>query len=461
MKEKTGEKQSPKFTYTDLFAGVGGFAAALNALGGRHAISAEIDSEAAITYLGNFKIDPSNNVRELANEGYVLKVSTDVVAAGFPCQPFSKSGAQRGTLDKVRGTLFENIIHFVSHNKPTLIILENVRNLIGPRHINDYNEIVAQLRGLGYKVSSSPSIISPHLIPRSLGGRPQSRPRVYITATYSPGSNNLSEWEDPDPVVTPRNLLSSLGPVSWDSLKDLPFDKADQSPRLKISKEERRWIEAWESFLEFHLEFNDGKKLPGFPLWTDVWFHSSSPEFLGVLQPWKSKIVEKNKDFYKKNSKWIKTWLKANPDFDSFPKSRRKFEWQAGGSKSIWKNTIQLRPSGIRVKKLDYLPALVAMNQSSIIGPLKRRVSVRESARLQGFPDGYETNLVSEKAGYKQMGNAIHVGSAYLVLRMHVLRDRQILKTTAAGRRILDAVLAAPSNPDEVFDAWGSKVIPN
>jgi DNA (cytosine-5)-methyltransferase 1 len=100
------------------------------------------------------------------------------------------------------------------------------------------------------------------------------------------------------------------------------------------------------------------------------------------------------------------------------------------------------------------------MNQSSIIGPLKRRVTVRESARLQGFPDGYVLTEVSDKAGYKQMGNAIHVGSAYFILREHVERDREILKKTAAGQRILSSVALAPNNPDEVFKTWGNKVIP-
>ena len=449
------------FTYTDLFAGVGGFAAALNALGGVHVLSAEIDNEASRTYLANFNKDPQADVRDIANEYSVMKVSTDLVAAGFPCQPFSKSGAQKGTLDKVRGTLFENIIHFVSKNKPTVIILENVRNLIGPKHINDYREIITQLRGLGYKVSDYPSVISPHLMSREYGGRPQSRPRVYITATYNPSANSLMSWEEPDPAVSNASLGKRFKSVKWNLAADLPLDKKSVTGTTSISPEEISWIEVWQSFVDSHRKFNDGLKLPGFPLWSEVWFNRSSPEFSGDLPAWKAAIVRKNEDFYAKNRKWINQWLRENPAFAYFPLSRRKLEWQAGSSRSIWDNTIQLRPSGIRVKNLNYLPALVAMNQSSIIGPLKRRVTVRESARLQGFPDGYVITEVSDKAGYKQMGNAIHVGSAYFILREHVNRDREILKNTAAGRRILSSVTLAPSNPDEVFKTWGNKVTPN
>ncbi|NBR15593.1 MAG: hypothetical protein EBU01_13610, partial [Crocinitomicaceae bacterium] len=68
---------------------------------------------------------------------------------------------------------------------------------------------------------------------------------------------------------------------------------------------------------------------------------------------------------------------------------RRKFEWQAQDADSIWNCTVHFRPSGIRVKRLTYLPALVAMNQTSIIGPDRRRISPTEAARLQGLPEGF------------------------------------------------------------------------
>ena len=457
---KTTPGKLPNFTYTDLFAGVGGFAAAFNALGGKHVLSAEVDKAAANTYLANFGVDPSADVRDIAGDQGVTSVSTDIVAGGFPCQPFSKSGAQRGTLDKVRGTLFENIILFVRENKPAVILLENVRNLVGPKHIGDFNEIIAQLRNSGYRVSDEPSVISPHLLPRSLGGRPQSRPRIYITATYNPTANNLQQWETPLPAVTPKGLLKEFGKVDWDLAKDLPLLASEEASIANISIEELSWLRTWEKFVKSHLKSGSSPKLPGFPLWSDVWFKPRSVEFKPGMPEWKSELVDKNKAFYRENKSWIDKWLEQNPEFKDFPHSRRKFEWQAGDSKSIWDCAIQLRPSGVRVKKLNYLPALVAVNQSSIIGPQKRRITVRESARLQGFPDGYilETSGPASKQSYKQMGNAVHIGSVYFVLRAHVQRDSEILAQTAAGRRILENVLSSPNSPDEVFKTWGGKV---
>jgi DNA (cytosine-5)-methyltransferase 1 len=69
---------------------------------------------------------------------------------------------------------------------------------------------------------------------------------------------------------------------------------------------------------------------------------------------------------------------------------------------------IQIRPSGIRVKKPTCFPALVALVQIPIIGKYQRRLTVREAARLQSFPDTFKPNTNDQQA-YKQFGNAVNV----------------------------------------------------
>ena len=100
------------FTFIDLFAGIGGFHAALKPLGGECVFVSEIDSAASNIYsknwLRNNKVVMSGDIKELANNIKKGIPNHDVLTAGFPCQPFSKSGNQLG-VNEARGTLFYNI----------------------------------------------------------------------------------------------------------------------------------------------------------------------------------------------------------------------------------------------------------------------------------------------------------------------------------------------------------------
>ena len=89
-------------------------------------------------------------------------------------------------MDETRGTLYWNILQIIEKRKPKVVLLENVRNLAGPRHLHEWQVIIETLREEGYRVSETPAIFSPHLLPPERGGRPQVRERVFITATYNP-----------------------------------------------------------------------------------------------------------------------------------------------------------------------------------------------------------------------------------------------------------------------------------
>ena len=95
-----------KFTYTDLFAGIGGFHAALSGMGGQCTYAVEIDKDAARIYEQNWGVNALGDITVDAGEhGVSDRIQAhDILAAGFPCPPFSKSGAQAGMLDEVRGT---------------------------------------------------------------------------------------------------------------------------------------------------------------------------------------------------------------------------------------------------------------------------------------------------------------------------------------------------------------------
>ena len=88
---------------------------------------------------------------------------------------------------------------------------------------------------------------------------------------------------------------------------------------------------------------------------------------------------------------------------------------------------MHFRQSGIRAKKATYVPALVAITQTTIVGRHRRRITVREGARLQGLPDWYDFVDQANSASYKQLGNGVNVGAVYNVLRAQVLRDLDLL----------------------------------
>ena len=142
----------------------------------------------------------------------------EVLAAGFPCQPFSKSGFQRG-MEETRGTLFWNICKIIEARKPAVVLLENVRNIAGPRHTHEWQVIIRSLRELGYRVSSQPIVFSPHLLPPERGGRPQVRERVFIMGTYV---GTEESHVDVDPAV-PHAPVDGWDPNDWDLDDHLPL----------------------------------------------------------------------------------------------------------------------------------------------------------------------------------------------------------------------------------------------
>lgn len=437
----------PAFTFADLFAGIGGFHAAAHAAGGRAVYACEIDPAAAAVYEANWGVDPLGDITAHANEDQVSVPEHDVLFAGFPCQPFSKSGAQRG-MDEARGTLFWNIARILEERRPKVVILENVRNLIGPRHLHEWQVIIETLRSFGYRVSDEPSIFSPHLLPKSHGGRPQVRERVFITATWageSPDAFDLTA----DPVATMRPV-AGWDKHTWHLETDLPLDDDHHAPGCDLTDAERRWIDAWDDFVRLMWEEREGRRLPGFPLWVDAWVHEADLLIPAGTPDWKRSHLTKNAAFYTAHHATLDAWVQKW-DVGSFPESRRKLEWQAQDTPRLWDTVMQLRPSGIRAKAPTYLPALVAITQTSIVGPRERRLSPREAARLQGLPDWFDFGEQPIAATYKQLGNGVSVGAVWHVLRAHAARDEDLLKRTAP--RLLKALLGAPESPDSVLKA--------
>ena len=410
------------FTFIDLFAGIGGFHAAMDPIGGECVFVSEIDSAASSIYsknwLKNSNISVAGDIKELTKNVNKNIPNHDVLTAGFPCQPFSKSGHQLG-VNEARGTLFYNILQIVEEKKPKIILLENVRNLVGPKHYKDYLIIIKLLRKLGYAVSDEPTILSPHEIPTRFGGTPQHRDRVFIGAVKV-GETRAKELSDLGPLL-PRQPFKKYGEIIWDINKTLNQYIGNSDNKItKISREKINALKMWNEFLKIYRDFNNSNP-PGLPLWSDYWDIRKNIKIPKSVPDWKKQFILRNIEIYEENSKWINTWRKKH-DLSSHITSNRKFEWQGRNQEDVYKCLIQFRPSGIRCKEPNYVPAFVALTQTPVLGWEKREVTVKEASLLQGFNRDFCFYDQRDSLSLKQIGNAVHPASARLVF--HALINR-------------------------------------
>src|ERR1035437_11111174 len=123
--DKKTNKKPAKFTFIDLFAGIGGIRIGFESVGGESVFSSEWDKYCQKTYEVNFNESPYGDITKI-NEKIIPPF--DVLLAGFPCQPFSMAGLKKGFSD-TRGTLFFDIMRIVNYHKPRVVFLENVKNL--------------------------------------------------------------------------------------------------------------------------------------------------------------------------------------------------------------------------------------------------------------------------------------------------------------------------------------------
>ena len=158
-----------QFKFIDLFAGIGGFRQALQAVGGYCAFSSEWDKSAQQTYLANYGELPFGDLTQLTREGIPEEEIRrwipphDILAAGFPCQPFSHAGVSarvavgrdHGFECETQGTLFFDLMRVVAARKPKVLFLENVRNIERHDGGRTMQVIRESIDAVGYDFSSA------------------------------------------------------------------------------------------------------------------------------------------------------------------------------------------------------------------------------------------------------------------------------------------------------------------
>lgn len=184
--------KNPKFTFIDLFAGIGGFRIAMQELGGKCVYSSEFDAQAQKTYMANYGEMPFGDITKELTKSYIPD-GFDVLCGGFPCQAFSLAGKRLGFEDETRGTLFFEIEDILRRKQPKAFFLENVKGLMIHKGGKTIQTILEHLDDAGYDV------VPPQVVNAMDFGVPQHRERVYIIGFRKDLHIDISQFKYPEP----------------------------------------------------------------------------------------------------------------------------------------------------------------------------------------------------------------------------------------------------------------------
>lgn len=420
--------------FIDLFAGIGGFHRALgDGLGHECVFASEISKPLQDNYRKNFRGSDQylhGDIRKAHDD----VPAHDVLAGGFPCPSFSKSGKQHGRRES-RGQLMREIVRIAKARKPSYLLLENVGNFERINRGEAWTELRTSLEKIGYKVqatehyaSGGVGLLSPHHF-----GHPHKRDRFYVVAT-------LDEL-DHSPFKVPEDApVPSLSKIEEDA------PSAAEAKAAALTDQQERCIEHWNTLLkavpkadavisplwgdEAWETYPYLEKTPyacaestlrqragaeRFPAdWTKQAYIASLPSYArseeDSFPDWKVGFIEDSREWWSKHARHLPDdWIDG---LKAFPPSLRKLEWNCGSEeRDLWTKVLQFRPSGLRAKRYNTSPALVAMTstQIPILGPRKRFLTRTEGLRLQGFPDEHILPESRQEA-FAALGNAVHVG---------------------------------------------------
>lgn len=333
-----------RFTFIDLFAGIGGMRIAFARQDGRCVFSSEWDKFAQKTYFDNFDEMPQGDITKVKSEDVP---DHDILVAGFPCQPFSIAGVSKknsmgratGFQDKTQGTLFFDVCRIIEAKQPKAFLLENVKNLKSHDKGNTWRIIRESLEQLDYEIFSE--------VIDGQGFVPQHRERIFI-------------------VGFDRRRYGGNIDFSF----DVDQYKPDTAPALR----------------DILLSHVDAKYTLSDKLWE-------------YLQNYAAKHKAKGNGFGY-----------GLPDLDGVARTLSARYYKDGSE--------------------------ILINQGKKKNP--RRLTPRECARLQGYPEDFKIT-VSDTRAYKQFGNSVVVPLVTAIAKLVVSKmnelDAEVLQTISGENR--------------------------
>lgn len=445
--------------FIDLFAGLGGFHLALSRLGHECVFASEIKPKLQKLYKVNYPGVPIH--------GDITKIEAedipehDILCGGFPCQPFSFSGKKQGFEDDLgRGNMFNEICRVLRVHHPKYIFLENVSALPGHDEGRTWKIIQEKLDALGYDIDGR--IFSPHEF-----SIPQHRPRFYIVGMKRDenGMSKMKRFHFPQPNDPPISDVRTI------------VDINDNDAVLPVRRALHPVFDAWQEFvynvtkrdgympshciftMEFgaDYEFEDtppafqsierlrgrrgayGKVLEGDTmeeLIEGLPFYMQNTKYRDTFPEFKKVLIRQNRDMYARHKDWIDPWLKK---IESFPRTQCMLEWSTNQDWNFRNHVIQLRPSGIRIRSMNFIPTITLCTTATPILPWVpyppqgavdkkgrpyepedfrwgRYISHTEAARIQSMEEIKYTGL-SRLQKFMALGNAVNVDVVEMIAR--------------------------------------------
>jgi DNA (cytosine-5)-methyltransferase 1 len=420
--------------YIDLFAGIGGvrigFTNALESAGiqSRCVMSSEIDTKACQTYEMNFGEYPLGDITEITDIPFF-----DMMLAGFPCQPFSYAGKRKGFGD-TRGTLFFEIERILRQYHPKAFLLENVRGLKMHDGGRTFDTIISHLHGLGYGTHVL-------VLNSSDFGVPQNRVRLYIlglrgaTPSMSLVSNlGAADSHKYKEVNLQTELFDSIYPATPRTVKDILENTVDE--KYYCSDEFTAQLEnvVGKDLSKLHgyrlIDYRGGQSLHSWELGTrgacsieeisfmNLLIQNRRKHKFGAHQDGKKLTKEQIQSFYDSNN--IDDVIGSLINKGYLKEEAGRFNPTAGNmSFEVFKF---LDPESVSIT----LTSSDANRLGVIQNNRPRKITPRECARLQGFPDSFLVNP-DDNCAYKQFGNSVAVPVVETIIKDFVTQNAQLL----------------------------------
>ena len=311
----------PKFTFIDLFAGIGGFRLAFQNLGGQCVYSSEWDAQAQKTYFANYGDVPFGDITSERTKSFIPN-DFDILCGGFPCQAFSLAGKKRG-FEETRGTLFFDVAEILRRKQPKAFFLENVKGLMIHDKGRTLQTILNTLDEVGYVVPD------PQIVNAMFFGVPQHRERIYIVGFRKDLGISKEDFEYPEQKNVEKHFI----------------DIREEKPVPSKYYLSNQYVNTLVAHKERHAAKGNGF---GYEIIDDN--SVANAIVVGGMGRERNLVIDKRQT-------------------DLTPTTRIKGEYNTDGI---------------------------------------RRMTPREWARLQGFPDDFKI-VVADASAYKQFGNSVAV----------------------------------------------------